>query len=249
MNRGDVRLKPQQLDSTELTAPKPNQAGVDPEPWPEAGSTATGQTPSSLGRVRSLNDTGEAAPSEIEPLGANRERELIEAARRDPERFAELYEDNFARVYGYIARRVRDRAAAEDLTADVFHHALRNLGSYEWRGVPFGAWLIRIAANAVIDRFKRAAKEQEVLTASQVQPAHLDVSASLEADLEEVEHWTRLVRLVDALPGDQRLVIKLRFVEEKSIREIARELGRTEGAVKQLQFRGLQNLRAGMTKE
>ena len=176
------------------------------------------------------------------------EKDLIEAAKRDPARFAELYEHNFNRVYGYIARRVRDRATAEDLTADVFHDALKKLDSFEWRGVPFGAWLIRIAANAIIDKAKRATREQELLTASGIEMRDPDPSAAFEGGIEEIERRHRLFRLLDALPADQKRVIKLRFVEEKSVRDIARELGRTEGAVKQLQFRGLQNLRSGMTR-
>src|SRR5215469_16481211 len=176
------------------------------------------------------------------------EKDLIEAAKRDPARFAELYEHNFNRVYGYIARRVRDRGAAEDLTADVFHDALKKLDSFEWRGVPFGAWLIRIAANAIIDKAKRATREQELLTASGIEMRDPDPSAAFEGGIEEIERRRRLFRLLDALPADQKRVIKLRFVEEKSVRDIARELGRTEGAVKQLQFRGLQNLRSGMTR-
>jgi len=176
------------------------------------------------------------------------EKDLIEAAKRDPARFAELYEYNFNRVYGYISRRVRDRATAEDLTADVFHDALRKLYSFEWRGIPFGAWLIRIAANAIIDKAKRAAREQELLTASGIEMCDPDPSAAFDAGLEEIENRERLALLLDALPADQKRVIKLRFIEEKSVRDIARELGRTEGAVKQLQFRGLQNLRSGMTR-
>src|SRR5215471_792391 len=177
------------------------------------------------------------------------EKDLIEAAKRDPARFAELYEHNFNRVYGYIARRVRDRATAEDLTADVFHDALKKLDSFEWRGLPFGAWLIRIAANAIIDKAKRAAREQEVLTANVKEMPDSDPCAGFDASLEEIENRDRLSRLLDALPADQKRVIKLRFVEEKSIRDIARELGRTEGAIKQLQFRGLQSLRAEMIQD
>jgi RNA polymerase sigma-70 factor (ECF subfamily) len=190
------------------------------------------------------------ASSGQELVGPGSDKELIEAAKRDPARFADLYNDNFHRVYGYIARRVCDRAAAEDLTSEVFQQALANLPRFEWRGVPFGAWLIRIAANAIADRSKRAAKEQDVLTASQQEIAPYDDSAAeLQAGLEEIEHRARLFRLVEALPQDQRRVITMRFAEEKSIREIALALGRTDGAVKQLQFRALQNLRAGMKEE
>src|SRR5205807_6883190 len=87
------------------------------------------------------------------------ERLLVEAAQSDPARFDALYELHFERVYGFIAGRVRDRATAEDLTSEVFYKALANLRSFEWRGVPFVAWLLRIAANAVIDRSQRASRE------------------------------------------------------------------------------------------
>jgi RNA polymerase sigma-70 factor, ECF subfamily len=82
----------------------------------------------------------------LTPLRTESEdRPLIEAAQRDPGRFADLYERNFARVYAYIARRVDNRQEAQDLTAEVFHRALANLGRFEWRGVPFAAWLFKLA--------------------------------------------------------------------------------------------------------
>src|SRR5207247_10498436 len=87
------------------------------------------------------------------------ERLLIEAAQKDPRRFAELYERNFERVYAFIARRVLDRHDAEDVTAEVFHHALANLHKFEWRGVPFAVWLFRIAANAMADRWKERSRD------------------------------------------------------------------------------------------
>jgi RNA polymerase sigma-70 factor (ECF subfamily) len=179
------------------------------------------------------------APASRRSAEQAEERLLVEAAQKDPTRFAELYEINFERVYGFIARRVGDRDAAEDLTSEVFHKALANLPRFEWRGVPFAAWLLRIAANAIADWAQRAGKELAV-----DDPPELSEEASADVGLEEVEHRARLFRLVEQLPGDQRRVIAMRFAEEKSIREIAEELGRTEGAVKQLQFRGLQNLRA-----
>src|SRR5260370_40184418 len=90
------------------------------------------------------------------------ERLLIERAQRDPARFAELYEIFFDRVYAYIGRRVNDRAEAEDLTSEVFHHALANLRRFEWRGAPFAAWLYRIAANAIAARSERPARERQI---------------------------------------------------------------------------------------
>jgi RNA polymerase sigma-70 factor (ECF subfamily) len=160
------------------------------------------------------------------------ERLLVEAAQRDPSRFAELYELHFERVYAYIVRRVRDRHVAEDLTADVFHKALANLRSYQWRGTPFASWLYAIASNAVADHGKRTAREM--------------TGPMPEVSVEAVEELAHLFRLVDRLPEDQRRVIVERFVEQRSIREIAQQLGRSEGAVKQLQLRALQKLRTQM---
>jgi RNA polymerase sigma-70 factor (ECF subfamily) len=166
------------------------------------------------------------------------DRLLVEAAKKDPRRFGELYELNFARVYAYIARRVGDRDAAQDLTSDVFHKALANIQSFEWRGVPFAGWLLRIAANMTVDHSKRSGRE----VSGQDDPP----DPGTQPNLEEIDQWARLFRLVDQLPPDQRRVIGMRFAEEKSVREIAHELGRSEGAVKQLQFRALQNLRDRM---
>ncbi len=169
------------------------------------------------------------------------DRLLVEAAQKDPSRFAELYELNFARVYGYIARRVADRDAVQDLTSEVFHKALANIQSFEWRGVPFAGWLLRIASNAIADRSKRGARE---ITGQDELPDIPDLNAK--PKLEEADQCARLFFLVGQLPNDQRRVINMRFAEEKSIRDIAQALGRTEGAVKQLQLRALQNLRSRM---
>lgn len=168
------------------------------------------------------------------------ERLLVEAAQRDTARFADLYDLHFERVYAFVIRRVRDRDAAEELTAEVFHKALANLRAFESRGAPFGAWLIRIAANAVIDRAKRTVRE---VVDSDGLP---DQGVDPDVDLDRIEQSARLFRLVDELPTDQRAVIVDRFVDERSIRETAQRLGKTEGAVKQLQFRALDTLRRRM---
>jgi RNA polymerase sigma-70 factor (ECF subfamily) len=166
------------------------------------------------------------------------ERRLVEAAQTDPAKFGELYEIHFEKVYAFIAKRVRDRDTAEDLTSDVFHKALANLRKFEWRGAPFAAWLIKIAANAIADQSKRAARE----TRHPEEPPE----SAVEPDMDAIEHQALVFRLVDRLPADQRRVIFERFAEQRSIREIAAQWGRSEGAVKQLQFRALQNLRNQM---
>lgn len=164
------------------------------------------------------------------------ERLIIEAAQRDPARFAELYEHNFDRVYAFVRRRVRDRSLAEDITADVFHKALENLGRYQWQGAPFAAWLLRIAANSINDRWRAAAREPLATT---------DESLDLAVET-HTERSAWLAQLVAGLPEDQRLVVTRRFIDQRSIKDIAAELGRSEGAIKQLQFRALETLRTRM---
>ena len=161
------------------------------------------------------------------------ERLLIEAAQTDPRHFADLYERYFDRVYAFVARRVRNREAAEDITSEVFHQALANVSTFEWRGTPFVAWLYRIAHYAVLDRQREAARET---TEEELDFNDRGIAA-------EAEHRAILFQLVNQLPNDQRRVITARFVEQKSIRDIAHELKRTEGAIKQLQLRALRKLR------
>jgi RNA polymerase sigma-70 factor (ECF subfamily) len=171
------------------------------------------------------------------------ERLLVEAAQSDPAKFDALYELHFERVYASIASRARDRATAEDLTSEVFHKALANLPRYEWRGVSFAAWLLRIAANAIIDHSKRAAREFPAPEDPPEPAADRGLQAS---ESRGVEYRAQLFRLVKQLPEIQRQVVFERFVEQRSIREIAERLGKTEGAIKQLQLRAVQNLRARM---
>ncbi len=166
------------------------------------------------------------------------ERLLIEAAQRDPRHFAELYENNIDRVYAFIASRVRDRVEAEDLTSEVFHQALAKLDRFEWRGIPFSAWLFRLATNAISDRYSKPSQRFEV-------PGE-DIDPAFD---EDTERRALLMQLLDRLPPDQQLVVSRRFLDGRSIGEIARELVRSEGAIKQLQFRALQSLRQQMRSQ
>ena len=164
------------------------------------------------------------------------ERLLIEAAQADPARFVELYDRNVDRVYAYVSRRAGSRSVAEDVTSEVFEQALTNLGKFEWRGVPFVAWLYRIASNALADHWKREERDSHELP-----PDIPD-----EREHQDLERRLSLFQLVDRLPDAQRQVIQMRFVEDRSIREVAAALDRSEGAVKQLQLRAIDNLRKGL---
>lgn len=161
------------------------------------------------------------------------EQGLIEAAQRDPARFGELYDRHFHRIYAYVVRRVENRTVAEDLTAQVFHEALANLGRFEWRGIPFAGWLFRIATNAINDHWARCQRE-----------AGTPAPPSTAVARDDIERHALLFQLVERLPDAQRQVIEMRFVEQRSIRDVADALGRSDGAVKQLQLRALNALRA-----
>lgn len=163
------------------------------------------------------------------------EREQVEAAKRDPAEFAVLYEANFYRVYAYVARRTGRREIAEDLTQEIFRDALLNLHKFEWRGAPFSAWLMRIGANAIADYYGKIQRENGDATRIPEEPTE-----------DQVERTAMLFQLVERLPAAQQRVIEARFVEGKSLAEIAEELKRSEGVVKQLQIRALENLREAM---
>jgi len=195
----------------------------------------TGSEPAQKGRLEKLSETNE--------------RRLVEAAQRDRASFGDVYERYFALVYAYVARRVRDRATTEDLTSEVFRKALANINRFKWTGAPFGSWLLRIASNLIADRAKRQARngvhvDESSLTVELLPPDASRAPDSQQVQLEDAERRAWVIRMVDELPEDQRRVVRMRFAEEKSINEIASELGRSEGAIKQLQFRALQNLRA-----
>jgi RNA polymerase sigma-70 factor (ECF subfamily) len=169
-------------------------------------------------------------------VSTDEERLLIEAAQADPARFVELYDRYVDRVYAYVSRRTGSRTVAEDITSAVFEQALTHLPRFEWRGVPFIAWLFRIAANALADHWKREGR-----TSPDPPPDVPD-----EREYQDLERRVSLFQLVDRLPDAQRRVIQMRFVEERSIREVAFALDRSEGAVKQLQLRALDSLRKGL---
>ena len=166
------------------------------------------------------------------------DRLLVEAAQADSARFVEIYERYVDRIYAFVSRRTENRAAAEDITSHVFEEAFSTIGRFEWRGVPVSAWLFRIAANALADHWRDRARYTH----------DAPVDAPDFRDLEEIDRRIALFRLVERLPNLQQLVIRMRFIEEKSIREVAAALGRSEGAVKQLQLRALESLRKSMDR-
>jgi RNA polymerase sigma-70 factor, ECF subfamily len=167
------------------------------------------------------------------------EHDLVRRAQDyDPVAFGEIYERYYLGVYKYIYYRVGDQALGEDLTMEVFVKAMEAIDSFAFRGVPFSAWLYRIASNLVIDHFRRqpaqpALSLEEKLVAASEHPAWaLDTEFTHQA----------LQRALAELTDDQQQVVVLKFVDGLSNLEVAQILGKTEGAVKSLQHRALASL-------
>jgi len=172
------------------------------------------------------------------------EESLVRRAKqRDQEAFTQLYEQHFDRIYRYVALRIGDRIEAEDMTQQVFLHALRSISSFKWKGIPFSAWLFRIAHNQVVDYLRKKTRQATVpLDESQ---AGSDSNPELMAEhSQDVEH---ILLATKRLTKAQREVIALRFAGELSIVQVAKVMGKSQGAVKALQHSAIVALRKALS--
>jgi RNA polymerase sigma-70 factor (ECF subfamily) len=196
-----------------------------------------------------LGRAGAAADVVSRIAHLDRDRPLVEVARRDPARFDALYRRYLAQVYSYAYYELGNHHAAEDATEQTFLAALANLGRFEERARPadgegastFRVWLFRIARNVVANerrsaRRHPAAELDDELAAVIADP--LDVEGRAVRNEEALAAW----RAVGRLPGDRRRAVVLRFVDEMSTAEIAGVLGRSEGAVRVLIHRALRSV-------
>lgn len=166
---------------------------------------------------------------------------LIERARRDAAAFGQLYERYVNRIYAYIFHRVGNVQDAEDLTARTFHRALDNLNSYEDRGVPFAAWLFRIAHNLVAN-WHRDRGKRRMLSLDRLW-WHSHDAASPQEQVEQQEEEAELWDAINRLPEERRNLLLYKFGTSLSNLEIGRLMNKSEGAVKSLYFRTLAGLR------
>ena len=169
------------------------------------------------------------------------ERRLVErATARDQGAFAQLYDQHVVRVYRHIYYMVSDAREAEDLTAQTFLNALEAIPRYEMRGVPFLAWLLRIAYNLTVNHRKvRNNGTAPLPEGLEIEGTSYSPEASCEAKADGERVWEGVRRL----RGDQRQVIVMRFVDGLSYPDIARVLGKSIGAVRVIQYRALVALR------
>lgn len=172
------------------------------------------------------------------------EDQLVQRAKHDAAAFGALYDRYVDKVYNYIYHRVGNHHDAEDLTSRTFHRALANVGAYIDRGVPFSAWLFRIAHNLVAN-WHRDQGRRPVVALDEAQsgpPQHPEAAA------EHAEEESALLEAIRTLPDDRQKLLLFKFGEGMSNVEIAHILGRTEGAVKSLYHRTLLSLREEMER-
>ncbi len=166
---------------------------------------------------------------------------LSRATQGDPEAFGILYQRYVGRIYNYVFYRTGDFYDAEDLTERVFLRAMRHLPRYRDRGLPFSAWLYRIAHNLVANWHRDNSRRKEVPLDDQVLISHH--ADHPEQELLVNEEKERLLRVMHGLPPERQQLIILKFVEHLSNAEIGQIMGRSEGAVKSLYHRTLLSLR------
>jgi RNA polymerase sigma-70 factor, ECF subfamily len=191
------------------------QAVAAPTPWVRTGRADTGVT------------------------GPEREAEILARIRHDPEAFGELYDLHCGAIYAYVYRRLRDRSAAEDVTAEVFVKALRAIDGYRPSAAPFAAWLYRIAANAVVDhhRARRATVSLDLAKES------VDLARSVEEQAISRVEADRVWSAIDTLTDAQRTAMTLRFADDLPLAQIGQRMNRSEGAVKLLLHRAMDAIR------
>ena len=168
------------------------------------------------------------------------EQDLVKKAQQgEREAFAQLYENNFGKIYRYCVLKIGNRTEAEDMTQQVFLNALKSIRSFKWKGVSFSAWLFRIAHNLVVDYFRKKSKVtttplDDTLPSQGDNPQHI-----VERNLDIEQLISATVNLTKA----QREVISLRFAGELPIAEVAKIMGKSAGAVKALQHSAILALR------
>ena len=245
--RGLEALRHALTDVLDPRRPLPVLAGPQ-APWWLADERLTrwlemsAEAPAALRLHSNAHGDAELAASSAEDAAlGSRLIALVELARGgDKEAFGELYDHYQSSVYRFLYYRVGTAQTAEDLTAETFFRALRGMSAFRWQGKDFGAWLMTIARNLAADHFKAGRTRLEFAT----EDTHTLDSTTDGPESEVLAQLTNesLLRALRDLPTEQRECLIMRFLQGLSIAETADVLGRSTGAIKQLQLRGVRNL-------
>ena len=194
-----------------------------------------------VGGPDGFDDSEFAASSEECEVERERLIALVELARTgDKEAFGLLYDHYSTSVFRFLYYRTRSTSLAEDLTSETFFRALRSMNNFRWQGKDFGAWLMTIARNLATDHFKAGRTRLEQTTEDM--GIHDDTTESPESTVLSALTNQMLLAALEQLPVEQQECLVMRFLQGMSIAETAAVLQRSEGAVKQLQLRGVRNL-------
>ena len=166
------------------------------------------------------------------------------AQQQDQEAFSRLYEEYFDKIYRYVVLRIGNKTEAEDVTQQVFVNSLKSISTFKWKGTPFSAWLFRIAHNQVIDHVRKGKRQAAVPLEESVMAGNADPQQITERKL-DIE---RLLSAAERLTEAQRQVISLRFASELSVAQVAKVMGKSEGAVKALQHSAIVALRRTLSE-
>lgn len=197
-----------------------------------------------------LHSGGSGSPGghDDEDVEATRITALVDlACGGDAEAFGQLYDHYLPGVFRFVYYRVGSRSLAEDLTSETFTRALRSVRKFQWQGKDFGAWLTTIARNIITDHYKSSRSRLEIV-ADEV-PESTNHAPSPEDEVITGLTSALVMEAVAALPDEQRDCLLMRFVQGLSIAQTAEALGRTEGAIKQLQLRAVRKLARTVTKD
>jgi RNA polymerase sigma-70 factor (ECF subfamily) len=180
------------------------------------------------------------------------EKKLVEESRNNPEVFGKIFEEYYPAIFRYCLHRTANTEVSNDITSETFYKALNKLGSFKWTGVPFSAWLYRIAGNEIIDYFRHRKYEPGSYDDAEREfnlpdrADHQNIEKELIESQEKVEAAEKFIRAKEAiyrLPVKYQEVLVLRFLEDRKILEICDILGKGEGTVKSLISRGLGRLK------
>ncbi len=212
-----------------------------PAATPRGGCSSESSGPTSGPTSGGYGDADLATSSEESAEERTRLIALVELARKgDAEAFGLLYDHYQASVYRFLFYRTRSQVLAEDLASETFFRALRSMTNFRWQGKDFGAWLMTIARNLATDHFKAGRTRLEMTTEDMGQ--HDDSTEGPESAVLASLTNELLMQALTQLPDEQRDCLVMRFLQGMSIAETAAVLGRSDGAVKQLQLRGVRNL-------
>jgi RNA polymerase sigma-70 factor (ECF subfamily) len=238
--RGFTALRLALLDALEPLPAVADVAGGSPgSGW--LLSEALDYDPPAAGAEPPAPDSALACSSEADDVEASRLIALVELARNgDSEAFGLLYDHYNTSVYRFVYYRVGSVALAEDLTSETFFRALRAMSSFRWQGKDFAAWLMTIARNLTADHYKSGRNRLEFTTEDM--SAHDSATEGPESTVLASLTNETLLEALGELPTEQQECLIMRFLQGLSIAETAKVLGRSDGAVKQLQLRGVRNL-------